>query len=287
MDSMSESDAKQSSINPIRIGWEHAAPDYKAGLGVYLEKIGDRLAERLLPHLSFPALDLACGPGTAVSALLKGGAAGPCVGCDFSREMVSFTRDRIAGCHGVVADQDALPFAPGTFRTVVSSMGTIFSRDPFSQLQNIGRILQEGGHYGFSAWGNPEETALGAISKTVIEGWPYPFEGLIPPLETPFSEGAKEIALSMINKAGFSLVNVAADWLTFRFPNAADAARAIVGTGRFSLLLLNAPHRKTELLQRAAEAFSSHRDPASGQIALANRYHIFILVKEPGSTKKK
>jgi len=92
---MSEGDTSQSSINPymvpIRRGRERAAPDYRTRLGIHLEEIGNRLAEMLFPYRSFPAIDLACGPGTALAALQKIGGTGLSVGCDFSREWMALS----------------------------------------------------------------------------------------------------------------------------------------------------------------------------------------------------
>lgn len=262
---------------PIREGWERAAVDYRKGFGLHLEVIAHRLAALLPRPLSTPVLDLACGPGTVLSALSGRTASSISVGCDFSRRMVGFTRERVAGSHGVVADQDHLPFGPRSFGTVVSSMGTIFSRDPEGQMREVARIMAPGGVFGFSAWGLPEETELGAVSRRIVAEWPHPFEGVLPPLESPYSPGRSPWLDRMAREAGFLIREVVSDWHRFRFPDTHSAAEVLVGTGRLALLVADRPELRSELVERAAAAFEIHRDPSTGHVSLENRYHIFIL----------
>ena len=275
-------DPRQENNNetPIRQGWEQAAPLYREGLGIHLGEIAGRLADLLSPLPALPVLDLACGPGTVLSALRLKNGIRDAVGCDFSLRMVEFARKTAAGCCGVVADQDFLPFAPESFGTVVSSMGTIFSRDPASQIQKIAQILKPGGKYGFSAWGKPEETALGAVSRKVIDSWPYVYKGQIPPLESPYSAGRSAWLEHHSREAGLTVDRVVSDRIVFRFPDTFAAAKAIVGTGRFALLM-DGGGREKELLERSMEAFSPHRNPATGKVELENRYHLFVLVRQP------
>lgn len=270
---------QENDVTPIRMGWEQAAPRYREGLGIHLGEIAGRLADLLSPLPPFPVLDLACGPGTVLSALRPKSGFPEAVGCDFSLRMVEFARKTAAGCFGVVADQDFLPFAPESFGTVVSSMGTIFSRDPASQIQTISRILKPGGRYGFSAWGRPEETALGAVSRKVIDNWPYAYKGQIPPLESPYSAGRSAWFEHHGRTAGLTVDRVVSDRIVFRFPDTVAAAKALVGTGRFSLLMAG-EGREKELLEQAMEAFAPHRNPATGKVELENRYHLFVLVRQ-------
>jgi len=270
---------RENNETPIRLGWDQAAPLYRDGLGIHLGEIAGRLADLLTPLPRLPVLDLACGPGTVLSALLAKNGIPDAVGCDFSIRMVEFARKTAAGSCGVVADQDSLPFVPESFGTVVSSMGTIFSRDPASQIQQISRILKPGGKYGFSAWGKPEETALGAVSRKVIDNWPYAYKGQIPPLESPYSAGRSPWLEHQSMKAGLTVDRVLSDRIVFRFPDTVSAAKAIIGTGRFALLMAG-EGREKELLEQAMEAFLPHRNPDTGKVELENRYHLFVLVRQ-------
>jgi len=273
---------KTLSTEGIRRGWEIAAPAYREGFALALQEISHELARRLPSRLPTPVLDLACGPGTAMATLEQYHGPILSVGCDFSHAMVGFARKTTGGGHGVVADQDLLPFAPATFGTVVSSMGTIFSREPERQLGTIATILKTGGCYGFSAWGEPHENAMGAVSRRVVDSWPYSLSSAPPPIETPYSQGQSPWLSRATEKAGLSIVSVTSHWLVFRFPDRGAAARALAGTGRLALLTGGAPAREQELLDRLMEAFLPHEDRASGQVELANRYHLFVLSRSSG-----
>lgn len=264
----------------IRGGWERAAADYRKGFGLHLEEIAHRLAALLPASLPSPVLDLACGPGTVLWALKGRQRPDRSVGCDFSHRMLGFSRERVALSHGVVADQDLLPFAPQSFGTVVSSMGTIFSRDPEGQLRAIAHLLVPGGVFGFSAWGRPEETELGAVSRRIVADWPHPFEGALPPLESPYSPGRSDWLDRMTQDAGFAVRDVASHEHRFRFPDTRSAAEAIAGTGRLALLVAGRPELREELIRRAEAAFLPHRDPMSGRVELSNRYHLFVLERQ-------
>jgi SAM-dependent methyltransferase len=260
---------------PIRRGWNRAAASYSDGLGIHLEPVARHLSDCLTPCLVPPVLDLACGPGMVLSILVGTETAG--VFCDFSWDMVRIARSRPGGFHGVVADQDRLPFSTGSFGTVASSMGTIFSADPAAQFPEIARILTSGGLYGFTAWGRPEECALGAVSSSVIGRWPYPYEGQMPSLESPYSAGRTDWLESVSARSGFVIDQVESGILAFRFPDRDAAARALLGTGRFSLLSVGAPEREAELFELAREAFIPHRDGPGGAVSLSNRYFVFLL----------
>ncbi|MHB1286577.1 MAG: class I SAM-dependent methyltransferase [Leptospirales bacterium] len=266
----------------IRKGWETAAHAYKEGIGPQIEPVSVHLSEVLRAVLAPPVLDLACGPGTALRHVWRDDPGFSGFGCDFSREMVKIARGRVRGAGGIVADQDLLPFAAESFMTVVSSMGTIFSSDPGRQIDEVARILKPGGVYGFSAWGRAEECELRGVSETVIQGWPHPYEGWIPPLESPYSSGRTSWLESVSARAGLRIDRVESGSVTFRFPDRDSAARALLGTGRFALLLRNDPDRPDrgdELVERTRAAFTPHADPYSGVVLLTNRYHLFVLAR--------
>jgi SAM-dependent methyltransferase len=264
----------------MRRGWEQAAARYREGLGLHLGEIGKKVSSMVLPLPPGPVLDLACGPGTVLEAVSRVQGRYVNVGCDFSFRMVRFARHSVEKSQGVVADQDALPFSSGSFGVVVSSMGTIFSRDPEKQLQEIARLLKTGGKFGFSAWGKPEETALGEVSRTVLRTWPHPYEGHVPPLESPYSAGRSAWLEEVTASAGLVVRSVQPDRIVFRFPDVETAARALVGTGRFSLVLEGKEELEEELLDRTRQAFLPHRDPRTGQVQLENRYYLFVLEKQ-------
>ena len=263
----------------IRHGWERAAPSYREGFARALAEISQLLARTLPAPLPGPVLDLACGPGTAMAEIDRRHGPVRAVGCDFSHAMAGFARKAVGTGYGVVADQDRLPFAPKTFGTVVSSMGTIFSGDPEEQLRRLSLILRDDGHFAFSAWGEPHETSMGEVSRRIVSSWPYPLSQAMPPLETPYSRGESPWLFQAARQANFSVRSVTSHWLVFRFEDRMKASQAIAGTGRLALLTSGDALRERELIDLAMEAFLPHEDPRSGRVELSSRYHLFHLTR--------
>ena len=88
-------------------------------------------------------LDVATGPGEAASmALPEVGPAGLVVGADISLAMLDAANTRFAGQRflSVAADGHALPFADGTFDSVICQLGLMFFADPVRGLEGFRRV---------------------------------------------------------------------------------------------------------------------------------------------------
>jgi hypothetical protein len=80
-------------------------------------------------------------------------------------------------------------------------------------------------------------------------------------------------------EAGLELLRVESDDLVFDFPNILEAAKSLVHTGRFALLLKDHPEWIDPLTDLTMEHFSPYEEP-SGRVRLSNRYHLFVLRKK-------
>jgi ubiquinone/menaquinone biosynthesis C-methylase UbiE len=90
-------------------------------------------------------LDLATGPGEAASmALDRVGPSGLVVGADISVAMLDAANTRFADrrFQAVATDGQALPFADGTFDSVICQLGLMFFPDPARGLEKFRRVLQ-------------------------------------------------------------------------------------------------------------------------------------------------
>src|SRR5712691_244835 len=90
-------------------------------------------------------LDVATGPGEAAAlALSQVGPAGLVVGADIALAMLDAAKSRLAGARfrPVVADGQALPFADGTFDSVICQLGLMFFPDPARGLEEFRRVLR-------------------------------------------------------------------------------------------------------------------------------------------------
>jgi SAM-dependent methyltransferase len=101
-------------------------------------------------------LELGCGTGRVTAPLLRHGV--PLVGVDRSPAMLARARRRLKripvdpGRHLVLADITALPFADGSFATVIAPYGILQSllsdRALGNALEAVARVLPPGGRFG-------------------------------------------------------------------------------------------------------------------------------------------
>jgi SAM-dependent methyltransferase len=93
------------------------------------------------PRAGERVLDLACGPGIVLRALVETGAIA--VGIDVTPAMLREARG--TGALLVAGDAASLPFADGAFDLVVSRNATHHLRDPGRVFRECARVLRPGG----------------------------------------------------------------------------------------------------------------------------------------------
>jgi ubiquinone/menaquinone biosynthesis C-methylase UbiE len=130
----------------------HAAVGQHIDSSAYYQYIG-RWSRLFVPAVLAAAevaaadriLDVATGPGEAASmALSQVGASGLVVGADISLAMLDAANARFADLRfrPVVTDGQALPFADGTFDSVICQLGLMFFLDPARGLEEFRRVLR-------------------------------------------------------------------------------------------------------------------------------------------------
>jgi demethylmenaquinone methyltransferase / 2-methoxy-6-polyprenyl-1,4-benzoquinol methylase len=90
-------------------------------------------------------LDVACGTGDFVRAILKASPASQVTGLDFSEEMLRLARQKIPGVPFVQGDVMALPFESGRFDVVTVGFGLRNFVDIPKALTEMARVLKPGG----------------------------------------------------------------------------------------------------------------------------------------------
>src|SRR5215467_1986807 len=140
---------------PLRV---HFGPGFHAAVGQPIDRsaydryVGD-WSRLFVPTVLAAAevaaadriLDVATGPGeVAALALSQVGPAGLVVGADIALAMLDAAKSRLAGTRfrPVVADGQALPFAGGTFDSVICQLGLMFFPDPARGLAELRRVLR-------------------------------------------------------------------------------------------------------------------------------------------------
>jgi NADH dehydrogenase [ubiquinone] 1 alpha subcomplex assembly factor 5 len=222
-------------------------------------EIAARLVERLGDvRRTFPlALDLGChgdevaqalGPSSTIDCLIRAD-----LGLGFAHR---------AQGPAVVADEEALPFAPQRFDLVLSAMDLHWVNDLPGTLIQIGRILKPDGLFlgamlgGATLW--QLRQALGAAESEI--------EGGLSPRVSPFAD--LRDAAGLLQRAGFALPVADSETIDVEYPDALSLMRELGAMGEGNLVA----ERRRGLARRAtfvraAEIYAERFAQPSGRIA--------------------
>lgn len=161
-----------------KLGWAHFAP---------LEAVTTPAAALLVKHAGVRAgqqlLDVACGTGVVAVTAARCGAR--VTGLDLTPALLERAREnsRIAEVEIDWREGDAenLPFADGSFDTVLSQFGHIFAPRPEVVIAEMLRVLKPGGTIAFSTW--PPELFVGRMMAMTARYVPPQFPGVPPPTQ--------------------------------------------------------------------------------------------------------
>ncbi|MGZ4107996.1 MAG: class I SAM-dependent methyltransferase [Tumebacillaceae bacterium] len=123
------------------------------------------------------------------------------------------------------ADATALPFADGSFDTIVCQFGVMFFPDKDKSYREVTRVLVPGGHYLFNVWESHRHNPHGRIAHEVIGSF-FPAD---PPLfqSVPFAYRFEPIKDSLID-ADFTNISAVVVRLQKEVPDLASLARGLV-----------------------------------------------------------
>jgi NADH dehydrogenase [ubiquinone] 1 alpha subcomplex assembly factor 5 len=217
-------------------------------------EIAERLAERVSDvRRDFPrALDSGCRSGLFADAVgrLAPGKVGHIVQADTS---VDFARGARAanGMPGVVADEEALPFAPHAFDLIVSSAALHAVNDVPGSLAHMRHALAPDGLFlGALIGGETLHELRAALLAAEAE-----IEGGASPRVAPFAQLAD--AAGLLQRAGFALPVADTDTIDVTYENAFRLMADLRGMGEANALVerRRSPLRRATLL-RAAEIYA-------------------------------
>lgn len=192
------------------------------GAGFLAAEVAGRLAERLDEvRRRFPlALDLGCGDGATARALAGRGGIERLVSAD-----AAFAYARRAATPALVAEAEALPFAPASFDLVVSSLALHWTNDLPGALVQLRRLLRPDGLLLASLWGGG---TLDALREALIEG-ELAEEGGASPRVSPFAD-PRDLG-GLLQRAGFALPVVDTDEITVTYADAFALMRDLRAMG--------------------------------------------------------
>lgn len=131
------------------------AADVYDDYAVLQQEVESRLLERVAYFELTPrrVLDLGCGTGRGSAALAASFADADIVMLDRAPGMLRHSRQRAPNAGAVCADMHQLPFAPGRFDLVFSSLAVQWSTEEPRLFQEVRRILRPGGLFLFTSFG--------------------------------------------------------------------------------------------------------------------------------------
>jgi ubiquinone/menaquinone biosynthesis C-methylase UbiE len=147
--------------------------DY-AVVGTTLQIVGEQLCEALDLRSGSKVLDVAAGNGMASLAAARRWCA--VTSTDYVPALLARGRARAAAEDLVVdfreADAEALPFPDGTFDTVLSTFGVMFTPDQDRAAAELLRVCRPEGQIGLANW--TPEGFIGQVFKTLGKYLPPP-----------------------------------------------------------------------------------------------------------------
>jgi SAM-dependent methyltransferase len=157
--------------NRQQLAW--SSGDY-AVVGTTLQIVGEQLCEALDLRAGKKVLDVAAGNGNVSLAAAHRWC--EVISTDYVASLLERGRAR-ASAEGLTiefkeADAEALPFADGTFDTVVSTFGVMFTPNQNQAAAELLRVCKSGGKIGLANW--TPDGFVGQMFKTIGKYTPPP-----------------------------------------------------------------------------------------------------------------
>ena len=212
------------------------------------KEVAERLADRLDDVTRrFPvALDLGCHGGTLATTLRGRGGIESLVQCDLSPAMANVAAGN--GRPTLVADEEALPFAPARFDAVLGVLSLHWVNDLPGALIQIRQALRPDGLFLAAMLGGEtlRELRAALMEAEIAE------EGGAGPRVSPFADARD--AGHLLQRAGFALPVVDVDTITVTYPNALALMRELRGMGESNAVeeRRRGASRRATLLRAAA-----------------------------------
>jgi SAM-dependent methyltransferase len=230
-------------------------------------------AERLCERLDdvsrvFPrALDLGARTGVLAPLLAPRGGIETLIHCDLSPAMMRAARARPCGREGpsravVVADEEFLPFAEGSFDLIVSCLALHWTNDLPGALVQARRALKPDGLFLAALLGGETlvELRQALLDAELAE------TGGAGPRVSPFAD--LRDAAALLQRAGFALPVADSDTITVEYDNALDLMRDLRGMGEANAVVERRKDfsRRSTLLRAAAIYEDRFGKPATGRM---------------------
>jgi SAM-dependent methyltransferase len=244
--------------------------DY-AVIGTSLQIVGESLCEAVDVAAGARVLDVAAGNGNASLAAARRGC--EVVASDYVGALLARARAR-ADAEGLrlttkEADAEHLPFEDGTFDTVLSTFGVMFTPNPEQAARELVRVCRPGGdgRIGLANW--TPEGFVGQMFRIVGAHVPPPAG-----IPSPLAWGTEDRLHGLFDVGTAAKVEVTRRHFVFRYRSADDFATTFCtyyGPLVKAWAALDADGRASLRGQLVALAEAANRNP-SGGLAVPSEY---------------
>lgn len=133
--------------------YDELAPDYNRRWSFYIDATLRETLRRLELHPAESLLDVACGTGVLLEALLTTVPEARLSGTDASPEMLEVARGTLGKAVVLKASHaESLPFPDESFDVVVSTNAFHYFRNPLGVLKEMSRVLRPHGRLVITDW---------------------------------------------------------------------------------------------------------------------------------------
>ncbi|MFN3533142.1 MAG: class I SAM-dependent methyltransferase [Candidatus Brocadia sp.] len=133
--------------------YDSLAPDYDQRWSFYIDATLRETLKRLEINPTDRILDIGCGTGSLLQAIIEGYPSVKVVGIDLSREMLKIARNKQIKDSALIAGKaQCLPFRSESFDVVVSCNAFHYLRKPEECLIEIARVLKPQGRIVITDW---------------------------------------------------------------------------------------------------------------------------------------
>jgi SAM-dependent methyltransferase len=217
-----------------RAGWNKAAAAYESAFATATRQFIAPLLDAAAVGTDARVLDLCCGPGFVAASAMERGARAK--GLDFSLAMLARARARFPAIAFDHADAEALPYPDGSFDAVAANFGIHHVPRPALALNEVHRILRDGGRFAFSVWAGHDENIAWKLVFDAVGRYGDPRASAAPPPGGGFASEAD--CLRALDAAGFSDLGTTLVRGIWPQPNAASLLAAMRdGTARMAAML--------------------------------------------------
>ncbi len=237
--------------------------------------VAERLVDRVDPAAGSRVLDVAGGTGNAAIAAARCGCHVLCT--DYVPALLNRGRER-ARAEGLSvefepADAEALPYADGSFDTVLSVFGAMFAPDQPQAAAELARVCRPGGLIGLASW--TPEGLLGDVFRAQAAIVPPP-AGVASPLRWGTEDGIAELLGDEMES-----IDTRRRTFTWRFADAAAFVSTLRDWYGPTLKAFEAagPEREAELEQALISVIERGARTRDGAIAVPAEYLEVVAVR--------